>query len=322
MEKNVDSLFQKVLNSLPASIAVLNGDGIIEITNASWDKMNAEIQGDLRLAGRGANYLKACEDEGGKEHEAAMDALEGLRSVLEGRSTYFSMEYPVQVNSKKQWFLMATTPLHPPQTGVLVSHTNITERRKIEEDQNLLINNIQLLAMTDSLTGLENRRSIENKLHAELNRAARANQNMTIMLADIDDLKGINDTHGHRYGDLALKEAARVMMACKRDYDCIGRYGGDEFLLIFPDTLPGKAAGIGERFRKAVNKLKIPPDAEDGRKVSISVGYYEIKPTLKKEQPVEEFVDRADKALYQAKVSGKNKVVSYKEMPKQGSKSK
>jgi diguanylate cyclase (GGDEF)-like protein len=247
-------------------------------------------------------------------NEGAKEAHDGIQSVLAGKSAYFSMEYPCDLQEKKQWFMMSVTPQQTPQSGVIVSHINITDRRRMEEDQHELINNIQLLAMTDSLTGLENRRSIEDRLRAELNRSMRANHPCTIMIADIDDLKQINDSHGHRFGDLVLKEAAKSMKECKRDYDWIGRYGGDEFPLIYPDTLSGDALNIAERLRKSVNEIQISLDGRQFQKLSVSVGFFEVQPDEMKELSIEKIVDYADKALYHAKRMGRNRVVDYRKI--------
>ena len=289
-------------------------EGFIEITNLSWDRFALDNQGDLKLTGKGINYLHVCKKSKGNSSEGAEEAHDGIQSVLAGKSAYYSMEYPCDLQGKKQWFMMSVTPLQTPQSGVIVSHMNITERRRMEEDQHELINNIQLLAMTDSLTGLENRRSIEDRLRAELNRSMRANHPCTFMMADIDDLKQINDSHGHQFGDLALKEVAKSLKECKRDYDWIGRYGGDEFLLIFPDTLSGNALNIAERLRKSVNNIKIPVEGKQSQKLSISVGLFEVQPDEIKELSIEKIVDYADKALYHAKRTGRNRVVDYRKI--------
>ena len=212
--------------------------------------------------------------------------------------------------------MMSVTPLQTPQSGVIISHINITERRRMEEDQNELLNNIQLLAMTDSLTGLENRRAIMDRLHAELNRSMRTDRPFTIMMADIDNLKLINDSFGHQFGDLALKEVARSMKECKRDYDSIGRYGGDEFLLVYPDTLSGSAYKISERLRKRINQVKIPPEGKESLQISISIGFFEVQPDEMKELSCETLINYADQALYHAKRNGKNKSVDYREIGK------
>lgn len=170
-------------------------------------------------------------------------------------------------------------------------------------------------ATYDELTGLFNRARIIENLRNELARANREQSPVGIVLADIDKFKSVNDTFGHNVGDAVLREAARRMQSSIRVYDSIGRYGGEEFLMILPGCDLGCAALQAERLRLAVCQEPMPvADAGtdgDGQEVILPVSasfgtttFYPGSPTT-----LESLIKLADDALYQAKRSGRNRVV-------------
>jgi len=170
-------------------------------------------------------------------------------------------------------------------------------------------------ATYDELTGLFNRARIIENLRNELARADRERSPVGIILADIDKFKSVNDTFGHNVGDAVLREAARRMQSSIRVYDSIGRYGGEEFLMILPGCDLGCAALQAERLRLAVCQEPMPvADAGtdgDGQEVILPVSasfgtttFYPGSPTT-----LESLIKLADDALYQAKRSGRNRVV-------------
>ena len=130
-------------------------------------------------------------------------------------------------------------------------------------------------------------------------------------MTDIDFFKKVNDTYGHAVGDLVLKTIAKVIRSQLREYDIAGRYGGEEFSILLPFTKIEEAKMVAERLRKSIeNKVinisKVNPDAEVKEiKVTISLGIYEIKP----DDEDDDLLKKADKALYEAKNTGRNKVV-------------
>ncbi len=156
------------------------------------------------------------------------------------------------------------------------------------------------LSIKDPLTSLYNRRYLFRTLKQEINRVKRFNRDFTLLMIDIDDFKRVNDNYGHIKGDEVLKEISNVLLENLRNIDVLGRYGGEEFMVILPETNLNEAYFVGERMRRAVEKTTI----EDlNITVSIGIGEYingeEYKNTI----------DRADKGLYEAKKTGKNKVV-------------
>lgn len=164
---------------------------------------------------------------------------------------------------------------------------------------------LEHLSLTDELTGVLNRRGIFRRLREELNRAAREKYSFSVMMLDIDNLKEINDKYGHSTGDKVLYEVVRRIKACCRPYDVIGRYGGDEFLMIVPVEEKGMAFKLAERFQKAVCEKFLSIDNKRIN-ITISIGASFVKTS---EYGLKEIIKKADECLVKAKTAGKNMVV-------------
>ena len=165
-------------------------------------------------------------------------------------------------------------------------------------------------ATQDGLTGLLNRTAIIDALQEEQARASRRQSGLGVLVADLDHFKRINDTWGHLAGDAVLRESARRMADVLRPYDRIGRYGGEEFLIVLPDCTRQVTLDVGERIRTA---LSSEPLLADGSAVSVTVS---IGASWADAKPFgDELVRSADDALYVAKRSGRNRVVMEAEAP-------
>jgi two-component system, cell cycle response regulator len=169
--------------------------------------------------------------------------------------------------------------------------------------------NLQILANKDSLTGLYNRQFLNELLAKEWSRSERYDYPLSIILADVDDFKKINDSFGHQVGDIALIELSRVLSENTRKDDCLARYGGEEFLFVLPQSDLSAAFIAAERFRIAASELIIPLDNSQSLTMSISCGIATAYPGRKKAN-VNSLIEKADKALYEAKRLGKNRVIS------------
>ncbi len=158
-------------------------------------------------------------------------------------------------------------------------------------------------AIRDELTGLYNRRQLQTELDAAIARANRHGIPFCVCLIDVDHFKDINDCHGHLVGDLILREFARIASDSIRDSDVIGRYGGDEFMQILPDTDLKGAVMHAERLRVYTHFLDLqnvlPPHA-----ISLSIGVAQFQPG----EAVTTLIERSDTALYRAKERGRNRV--------------
>ena len=167
-------------------------------------------------------------------------------------------------------------------------------------------------ATLDALTGLNNRHMFYQRLSETTSNAKRQKTSLCCIMTDIDFFKSVNDTYGHSAGDLALKTVAKTIKKELREYDIASRYGGEEFAILLPNTTLDEAGKVAERLRKQVEKKKINIEELkiDGIKeisVTISIGVSLYNPNLMKDS--EDLYKLADKGLYIAKESGRNRVV-------------
>lgn len=165
--------------------------------------------------------------------------------------------------------------------------------------------NLQFQATHDSLTGLLNRRAIVEILQKELARAERERESLSIILVDIDHFKKINDTRGHLAGDAVLCRVSQIMKSSVRSYDSVGRYGGEEFLIVLPGCPAELATKRAEQFGLMLSE---PSSDPSGNQITVSMGVAVGSGPVK----MEELLSRADDALYQAKRNGRNRVESAK----------
>lgn len=171
----------------------------------------------------------------------------------------------------------------------------------IENSQ--LYRRLKHISDTDAVTGLYNRRFIMKRLGSELKRAARYSHELSVLLLDVDNFKTLNDTYGHPFGDLALKKVALAATAACRQTDFVGRYGGDEFLLVLPETQSRVAGVVGDRIKKYVSSINLSPGpAEHGPVVmTASIGQAVYPGTARSGA---DLLVAADKNLYVSKRAG------------------
>jgi two-component system cell cycle response regulator len=179
--------------------------------------------------------------------------------------------------------------------------------RRILDLQNKLISareELRFRATHDELTGLSNRRVVLEAIDREYARRRREGGNLGIILIDLDHFKNVNDTYGHLAGDAVLKEAARRMTASVRPYDTVGRYGGEEFLVVAPSCDSSGAVKLAERIRESIQALPMPSVAGP---VSITASCGVAVSTTAKPLDAQELLRSADEALYRAKGNGRNR---------------
>lgn len=170
--------------------------------------------------------------------------------------------------------------------------------RKVEEARQT----IEKLAITDQLTDVFNRRHIMSRIEEEFEKFKRLKKNVSCIMADIDNFKAINDSYGHLVGDQVLKEISHRIRNTVRAYDILGRYGGEEFLIIMPDTSLEDARGLAERIRTRVKEETVY-----NATVTLSLGVVCVQ---EGDRSVDDIIRRADQNLYRAKKGGKDQVVS------------
>jgi diguanylate cyclase (GGDEF)-like protein len=167
------------------------------------------------------------------------------------------------------------------------------------------------LASTDHLTGLCNRRSFEKLANKELERAQRYQTPLSLLALDLDLFKRINDTHGHPFGDLVLQTFTQACLESLRKTDLMARLGGEEFVVLLPETTEYLAANVGEKLRSAIESIQLT--APSGQTVSITTSIGVTTGTMQDEN-IAMLLHRADEALYDAKTFGRNKVSVYKRL--------
>ncbi len=182
-----------------------------------------------------------------------------------------------------------------------VSLTRALEHRHLIRENKRLFNEVQRLAITDPLTGLFNRHKLSEALETEFERAARYGRPVSLIMMDLDDLKVVNDTHGHVGGDVVLQQVADAIRGRVRRLDLATRYGGDEFLVLLPETTLEDAQGVAERIGFEVRKIRAGKLA-----VTASIGVVAWSPAY---QTSKELLQGADRALYEAKRRGRGAIV-------------
>jgi two-component system cell cycle response regulator len=176
---------------------------------------------------------------------------------------------------------------------------------RLEEQLMQAQQQMEILAMHDGLTDLLNRRAIEEYAESEFNLAGRKERAMSVILLDIDHFKNVNDRFGHKAGDHVLQQVAKILKEDLRNYDRVGRWGGEEFILILPDTELQGAAIVAERVRIRMAEMKISLEPEATFSIHISLG---VACTSSHFSSLTKLIDAADQALYHAKQTGRNRV--------------
>ncbi len=184
----------------------------------------------------------------------------------------------------------------------------LLENASVAFTRSILYQRMETLATTDGLTGLNNHRNFQELLAKEMERSRRYKRPLSLLLMDIDHFKSFNDTYGHPVGDLVLKEIAACIRKSIRLNDIPARYGGEEFVVIIPETTQQGAMSTAERIRSTIEQHTIV-SLDRKLKVTVSIGASAF-PENAPSQP--SLIDSADKALYMAKESGRNRVVLYK----------
>ncbi|MEC4892981.1 MAG: diguanylate cyclase [Oscillatoria sp. PMC 1051.18] len=207
-----------------------------------------------------------------------------------------------------------TKPFHVPELLARVrNHLELKQTRdqlkKVLEQQKHLIAKLEKLATTDPLTGILNRRHFLNIAAKELSRYHRYNCGFSLLMLDLDHFKRINDTYGHSMGDEVLKAMTEAVLKSLRKADSFGRFGGEEFAILLPETNLETAREVAERIRQTITKLTITPPNQLVQ-ITVSIGVTTCK---MKDESLEVLLQRADKALYQAKNLGRDRVVTHLE---------
>jgi diguanylate cyclase (GGDEF)-like protein len=282
-----------ILDVLSDQAAVLDSNGLIIETNAAWKTFALENGG---VALSGISYVDACRPAA---HDPdVLTVAEALHAILRGERTHFEHEYPCHSASEERWFLMRATAL--PEGGALVLHTNITRRKLAELKADELAN-------FDVLTRVLNRRGFSQRLSLERSRMHRHGTRLSALLLDCDDFKTINTHYGHAVGDVVLVELARRLCDSVRPEDAIGRIGGDEFVILLPETGHAEAMVVAERIRLSVGSKCMASVVEGEVFASVSLGVASLDPQV---NSIDGILRECRAGLMRSKSAGKNRVQS------------
>lgn len=232
------------------------------------------------------------------------DALQWIREPASGTEILFYVEKAAEL-----WMELSRLRQESKRHKAQMTIQSDMNDRLIETSQKLKEANrvIEQLSQSDALTGIHNRRFFDQQLMRDMKQSVRYRNDLSLCLLDIDNFKFVNDTMGHQVGDQVLKRLAQIIVNNLRETDWVARYGGEEFICVLPQTNIKGATTMADRLRRQIeNEL-----GEDvGKMITSSIGLSSFNPDTMTHHDLVEFADRA---LYHAKNTGKNKVVIYNE---------
>lgn len=277
-----------IFDLLPHAVALADGRGTVTATNQRWDR--AAGDDDPVVAPVGADLIAHLRASHQPTSAVADHIADGVTRLLDGRGSSFEVQYqlltPVDP-TEARWFLVAAERL--PAGGVVVTRTETTVHHGVNEV-------LAELAFHDDLTGLPNRGLLMDRIRMALIRAQRLDLRPLIVFTDLDGFKAINDEHGHDAGDAVLVEVARRLAHAVREGDTCGRWGGDEFVLVVELGTRSATDRVIERIARSVDAPFALPDGST-RTLGISIGAV----VADGGERVDALIDRADRAMYQAK---------------------
>ena len=304
VRRNVEKILREneeyiraVVDSVMDGIITTNHTGEIETFNPTAEKMfgyrDSEIIGENLPLLVHDDYRERLEKQLEKYSSSGKAPVVGTSQEVEGKREDGST-FPMEL-------LISEMRLGDHHKLVAITR-DITRHKKLEK-------RLRLLSTQDGLTGIANRRLFDRTIEVEWSRAVRNSLVISLIMIDIDFFKNYNDSLGHQAGDDALKKIAATMQQnFRRPGDLAARYGGEEFVALLPETSPHGSAMLAERLREEVEALKIPhPDSKISEFVTISLGVANLRPHRGSSYDI--LVSLADKALYQAKDQGRNRVV-------------
>ena len=242
--------------------------------------------------------------------DIVMPDMSGFEVITKLKDSRDTVKIPVifitglsdPADEEKGFFLGAVDYITKPFNKAIVKARVNTHIKIVDQ-----MRTIERIGLIDPLTKISNRRGLENRFDAEWGRALREKTAISFMIMDIDKFKVYNDTYGHQQGDTALKTFAEVASnTINRSNDFIARWGGEEFVILLPNTDISGASEIAENVRKNIEETVIETEEGDTTRITVSIGVNSIIPDANTSST--EFISKADQALYKAKESGRNRV--------------
>lgn len=294
-----NALSQMVLDTLEQQIAVIDKQGIIVYTNKAWQLSGTNENISMTRLSVGSNFLHACQQMTQSGFSIMVEAVEGLKAVLERRSFHYQLEYPSYIVGCEGWYAMNITALQGIRSDLsVVTRQDITQRKQAQQKATHM-------AKHDPLTGLANRLYMREFLRQKWNHCQLYRAPMSMILIDIDQFKRFNKTDD-AFGDDCLVSIGQVLKNLTRRQDDLAvRYGSAEFLLILSNYNQEQTDCLGHLLRTGVEELGL--SSQDQKPVTISVGAVTFQPSP--HVHIQSVFQAAEQALSQAQRVGGNCVI-------------
>ncbi len=263
-------------------LCTANMDGYFVELNDAWTKALGYSLDELRAT----PFVERVHPDDRERTEAEAAGLFKGAETLNFENRYLAKD------GTWHW-LRWSSQLSPDESLIYARAADISEVKQIEAEREELLEQVRDMARCDALTGLPNRRALEEQLPQAMARARRSLSPLSVAILDIDHFKTYNDTHGHLAGDEVLRACAKAWDSALRAEDTIARFGGEEFLVLLPDTAPEEAAEIVERLRERTPM---------GQSCSAGLAYWDYA------ESIDDLIARADQALYLAKAGGRDRL--------------
>jgi diguanylate cyclase (GGDEF)-like protein/PAS domain S-box-containing protein len=304
LERSV-KLFQSIYEKAPIGVALLDSTGRPIISNLKLQEM----------LGYSENELSSMTFSDFSDSEDATTNMALLDDLINGKIESYQLEKRYYRKDGELIWGDVTSALFsstdPQSFFVIGMVADITKRKMAEQQLKKAYQEMEYLSNRDGLTNIANRRYFDQYLSSEWHRATRNSKLLSLIILDIDFYKPFNDTYGHLAGDNCLKQIAKILEeSVNRSTDVAARYGGEEFAVILPETDLCGANVVANRILTAISALQIPHKGSHINKfVTVSIGVATTMPDMASE-PVD-LINKTDKALYQAKQNGRNRVALY-----------
>ena len=291
-EKTLRDKYQLVFSMIPDILIMIDRSGRIYDVNRTMVHYTG-LSRETLTARNVLDFLPGVDGE----------FLETTTSRVSGGRIQDGLEVIVSGREEDRTFEISLSSLYEEsgEERFLILARDITERKKTELSERSRAEELYIRSITDPLTGLSNRLKLDDFLKGEINKSVRYGSPFSLIICDIDHFKMVNDTYGHSTGDRVLKNLAALLKESVRNTDLSGRWGGEEFLVICPETELEDGYSLAEKIRLAVREMSVPRE----EKISLSFGVTQFR----EGDDMEGLLARADKALYRAKETGRDRTV-------------
>ncbi|HWD39925.1 MAG TPA: diguanylate cyclase [Fimbriimonas sp.] len=302
--------FENLFYGLPVACVTIDLEGRV----VEWNNAAEGLFGYSAAEMVGQEVVRLLDEEDRK-----LGRQRFMEIVRNGGFRQISERYAVRKDGSRIWIMASALPLHGPDgklNGIISTSIDITRRRAAElhlmetnrliEEQRAALaqanERLEALSLTDSMTGLPNRRSFLSFLNTAFAESQRTGRPLSVILIDVDRFKSFNDQFGHPEGDIVLQEVSNILARSVRQSDFVARFGGEEFVVVLPETPASGALKAAETLREAIEQGDWPK-----RSITASLG---IATTSLRTDSSDSLVRRADEALYAAKAAGRNRVMA------------